>query len=162
MELLLASFDGTLQQALIIGSIVGAFAGILMFAATSAAERTNYVIIGALAGGLLVAIYQGLQLAGFWGIDLFSGQTTGEAGELMWTSVWRIAGAALGGGLLVLIFVAPARSFLGGLGGVVVGAIASVLLWLTLSTIGQTLPVVIYGLAVFAVMLFLFETISRA
>lgn len=162
MDLLLASFNGTMMQALIIGSIVGAFAGIITFTATSASERTHYIVLGALVGGLLVAVYQGLQVASFWNVDLFAGRTTGTAGEVLLTSLVRITAAAFLGGMLTLIFVAPGRAFLGGLGGVVVGIVASVLLWLTLRYLGQTLPLLLYGVAVLAVMLFIFETISKA
>lgn len=162
MELLLVTFDGTMTQALMIGAVVGAFAGIITFTATSGSERTHYIVLGALAGGLLVAIYQGLQLASFWGVDLFAGRTTGTVGEILMTSLVRIAGAAFLGGVLTLAFVAPGRAIMGGLGGIVVGVIASVLLWLTLSYIGETLPLLLYGVAVLAVMLFVFESISRA
>jgi hypothetical protein len=162
MELLLVSFDGTMTQALIVGAIVGAFAGIITFTASSASERTHYIVLGALIGGLLVAAYQGLQLASLWGIDLFSGETTGTAGEVLLTSLLRIAGAAFLGGVITLAFVAPARAFLGGIGGIVVGIVASLLLWLVLQYLGETLPLLLYGIAVLAVMLFIFESISRA
>lgn len=162
MDLLLATFDGTLTQALIVGSLVGAIAGITTFTATSAGERTHYIIVGALGAGLLVAVYQGLQLASFWGVDLLAGTTSGTAGAVLLTSFVRIAGAAFLGGILTLAFVAPGRAVLGALGGIIVGVIASVILWFVLDWLGETIPVLLYGLAVLAIMLFMFESISRA
>ena len=162
VDLMLASFDGTMTQALMIGTLVGVFAGIITFTASSASERTHYIALGALVAGLLVAIYQGLRLFGFWDVGLFSGRTTATAGQLLFASVFAIAGAAFLGGVLTLAFVAPGRAFLGGLGGALVGVVASVLLWVTLQWLGETLPLILYGVAVLAVMLFIFESISRA
>jgi hypothetical protein len=60
---LLGSYQGVLSQALTVGALLGIAGGIILFTVDEADDRLNLIIIGVLAGGFIMFLFQAFSWA---------------------------------------------------------------------------------------------------
>lgn len=165
MAALLNQFSGLLTDALTIGAVIGAFVGVVAFTAESASEGIQRVIFGFIVGGIIMGLIQAVMISGVAGIG-FGTQfnpllqsEVGSFGGMIYQAIVLTLQAALAGGLLMIVSLAPFRALKGGLAGVIIGTVAAYLSWLTLRYLATPIPVVIYYILVFGLVLFIIENL---
>ena len=168
MTVLLSTFSGLLSDALTIGAVLGALTGIVVFTAQSAGEGIQRVIVGMIVGGIIMGLYQLLVISGVAGIGLGTPfnpllqDEVGSFGAMVYRGIILTVQAALAGGLLMVISLAPFRALKGALAGAIIGAVAALASWFALSYIATPIPLVIYYVLVFGIILFIIENLPRS
>ncbi|MDT8307727.1 MAG: hypothetical protein RRC07_17465, partial [Anaerolineae bacterium] len=151
MEILLGSYQGVLTEALTVGVLVGVAAGIILFTVDDAGDRFRLIVVGVLGGAFLMLIYQALALGDVvaWrtrGFNREFEQAVYTQGPAFWHAVLRIIQAGIGGGILMFIFLAPARALRGALLGLLMGVSAAFVVWGALRLLeAPNLPLVLFG-----------------
>ncbi len=163
MEVLLGSYQGVLTQALTVGALLGVVGGIVLFTVDEADDRLNLIIIGVLAGGLLMFLLQAFSLGDLidWrnrGLDVEAKQMLYREGGTFWTAMVRVIQGAIAGGLFMFMALAPGRALKGALLGVLLGLVAGFVAWGALRLINAPqLPLVLFGVLVGGIIFFLAE-----
>lgn len=165
MQMILGYYSGMLSDALTFGAIIGALAGVIAFTASSAGEGMQRVIVGFVVGGVIMGVIQAFIIAGAAGVGpggginpLFRSQA-GAFGGVLFEGIVRTLQAALAGGLLMVVSLAPFKAFKGALAGVIIGVISAVLAWGVLQYVDASVPVVIFYLLILGLVLFIIENI---
>ena len=167
MEVLLGSYQGVLTQALTVGALLGVAGGIVLFTVDEADDRLNLIIIGVLAGGLLMFLFQAFSLGDVidWrsrGLDLQFKQTVYTEGATFWTATLRVIQGGIAGGLFMFILLAPGRALKGALLGVLMGVVAGFVAWGGLRLINApNLPLVLFGVLVGGIFFFLYDLVPN-
>lgn len=162
MTFLLTTGPQEFTGALIIGGAVGVFVGVVFLTASSASEGIQRVLIGMLIGAVLMGVYQALTVGPAIGEGLRILQPeftdpSGQGGNVLFDAFLRVLQAALAGGLLMIISLAPFRAFLGALAGLIMGTISGVIVWFGLDLLDLTVPLVIFGAISLGLVLYFFE-----
>lgn len=167
MEILLGSYQGVLTEALTVGVLIGVAAGIILFTVDDAADRFRLIVVGVLGGALAMLVYQALALGDVvaWrtrGLNLEFQEMIYTQGPAFWHAVLRIIQAAIGGGLLMFIFLAPARALRGALLGLLMGVASGFVVWGALRLLdAPNLPLILFGALVAGVVLFLYDIVPN-
>lgn len=164
MAVLISYYSGAFNDALTIGAIIGALAGIVVYTASSASEGVQRVLIGFLVGGLVMGLYQAVlvsQAAGVGG-DSFNPllqSRVGPFGSMLERAIILTVQAALVGGLLMVASLAPLRAIKGALLGVIIGSVAAVAAWAGLRLIETPVPLIIFHILVLGLVMFIMESL---
>lgn len=167
MTYLLSYYSGLLPDALTIGAIVGVLTGIIVFTASSAGEGIQRVMIGFLAGGIIMGLIQAVIISGAAGVGGDSGMNplfqsrVGSFGGVVYRGIVLTLQAAFAGGLFMIISLAPFRAFKGALAGLIIGTVSAVMAWGLLQLIGTAIPIVIFYVLVLGLVLFIIENLPR-
>jgi hypothetical protein len=167
MEILLGSYQGILTQALTVGALLGIAGGIILFTVDEADDRLNLIIIGVLAGGFIMLLFQALAMGDIidWrnrGLDLQFKQTVYTEGTTFWTATLRVIQGAIAGGLFMFIALAPGRALKGAFLGVLMGVVAGLVAWGGLRLINApNLPLVLFGVLVGGIFFFLYDLVPN-
>lgn len=167
MTALLSNFSGLLTDALTIGAIIGAFVGVVVFTAESAAEGIQRVIFGFIVGGIVMGVFQAILISGVAGVGLgapfnpMRQSEVGSFGAVVYRGIELTVQAALAGGLLMIVSLAPFRALKGALAGVIIGTVASYLSWFVLRYVDTAVPLIIYYVLVLGLVLFIIENLPR-
>lgn len=165
MTVLFSTFSGLLTDALTIGAIVGAVAGVVVFTAESASEGIQRVLFGFIVGGIIMAVIQGILISGVFGVGVGRSlnpllqEDVGPFGGVVYRGLVLTLQAALAGGLLMVVSLAPFRAVKGALAGVIIGTIAALLSWVVLQYLGTPIPLVIYYVLVLGLVVFIIENL---
>ncbi len=167
MAILTSTYSGLLSEALTIGAIIGALAGIIVYTASSASEGVQRVLLGILVGGVLMGVYQAIIISQAAGVTGGSGlnpllqSRMGPFGGLVYRGAILTLQAALLGGLLMVVSLAPLRALQGAVAGVIIGSVAAFLSWGALSFVDTRVPLVIFYVLILGLVLFIIENIPR-
>jgi len=165
VSILFSYFSGVMADALTIGAVIGSLAGIVVFTASSAGEGVQRVLVGFIAGGIIMGLIQAVIISGAAGIgpggslDMLLPSRVSSVGAVVQRGLILTVQAALVGGLLMVVSLAPLRALKGGMIGVIIGAIAAFLAWGVLQYVDTTVPLVIFGVLVLGLVLFIIENI---
>lgn len=148
--------------ALIIGGVIGTFVGVIFLTASSASEGIQRVLVGMLIGALLMGGFQALTVGpqigqGLRAVDPTFTDPGGQGGSILLNAVMRVLQAALAGGLLMVISLAPFRAFLGALAGLLIGTVSAIIAWFALDLLDLVVPTVIFGVLSLGLILYFFE-----
>lgn len=163
MSLVLASYTGSLSEALAIGAVLGLIGGVILFTVDQAAERIQRIVVGMLAGGFGMAVYQAFRVSNLLGsrlsrVDPAFRDVAYSEGWLFWNAVLRTLQMALLGGLFMIVSVAPARALQGALGGLGLGLVTGIISWAALQLLAAPIiPRVVFGMLALGVFLFLYD-----
>lgn len=162
LTFLMANGPQEFTGALIIGGVIGLFAGVVFLTTSSASEGIQRVLIGMLIGALLMGAYQALTVGpqigqGLRTIDPNFTDPSGQGGTILLDAALRVIQAGLAAGLLMVISLAPFRAFLGALAGLIIGTVAGIIAWFALDLLNLAVPTIIFGVLSLGLILFLFE-----
>lgn len=167
MTYFLSYYSGLLPDALTIGAIVGVLAGVILFTASSAGEGVHRVLIGVLAGGIIMGLFQAVVIANAAGVGgngslnpLFQSRVD-SFGGVVYRGIVLTVQAAFAGGLFMIVSLAPLRAFKGALAGLIIGSVSAVLAWGLLQFIDTAIPIVIFYVLVLGLVLFIIENLPR-
>lgn len=165
MAVLLANFSGVLSDALTIGAIIGAVVGVVVFTASSAGEGMQRVVFGFIVGGIVMGVMQALIIGQAAGVGMGGSfnpllqSRVGSFGDIVYRGIVLTIQAALAGGLLMIISLAPFRAVKGALLGTIIGSAAAFAAWWVLQTVGAAVPLVLFYVLILGLVVFVIEMI---
>lgn len=152
-DFFMSSYGSELTQALLVGTLLGAIVGVIALTAEDAGEGVSRVIFGIILGGLLMLGYEVFRIGGILGynMSIFTVERGSQAAPLLFSAFIHIIQAGLLGGILMLVSLAPLRALIGAAAGVIIGIISALGVWYLLGLIGYSVPLLVFGIAVVAV-----------
>lgn len=165
MSILLSYYSGVLTEALTIGAIIGAIVGVIVFTASSASEGLQRVVFGFVLGGVLMGVFQAIIIGTTAGVGV--GNTlnpllqaeVGPFGSLVFNAILLSFGAALAGGLFMVVSLAPLRALLGAVAGAILGMVSGLAAWGVLRYVDARVPLVIFYILIFGIVLFILDNL---
>ena len=167
MAVLFSYYNGGFNDALTIGAIIGALAGVIVFTTSSASDGMQRVLVGFLVGGILMGLYQAViisQAAGVGGntFNPLLQSRVGPFGSLLERGIVLTLQAAFVGGLVMVASLAPVRALKGALAGLIIGSLAALLAWAGLRLIDTPVPLIVFYILILGIVVFIMESLPSS
>lgn len=165
MDILLQTFDGTIQQALRLGAVTGVIVGMVVFTLASSDENRFRALFGVIIGGLLVALVMfgrvGLLVGRAYQNRLagFGAQMPGLT-EMIIEAIMRTAEGAIAGGVVMVLLFSPLDAIKGAISGLMLGIAAALIGWYALTFTTFQPPNILFAVIVVVLGVILYDLVS--